>query len=908
MKRLVLSIILALAAATVSGSVFPDSRPAVFNRIDIRKGLSDNYSKQIAADCIGRIWILSASGTIDIYDGHSIRNVSVPDGIRPIRIVPAISGKNYLQTENSVLAIRGLSVKKASDLPDGTREVFSDTFLNPWFITSDEIVFRDETHDFPVALSGHSPIAFTSGHKKGTAYVIDSRHRLIEINAYRRSCRILAEIGPGLDRLSSSPGGILWIYGKSVYGLSRFDTANPAKGVSRVAACSSSLITDVRALDNGKILIGTNNDGLTVADSQGTPLRRMVHDSHDVYSLPSNHITSLLTTGTEIAVATTKSGICTAALENADIGSVDINIEEDICFFRFMPDGRMIVGTDGRGMLVFGKSDFSKPSQIFDTSNSPLASPAVIGAARMPGGDFLIGTYGGGLYRFDGNRLTRIFADNDSLRFVRHIICMPDSTVWAGTFSCGLFRLGHSSFNFSNSQLRTNCITALATLGDTLLAGTSTGLYIVAPRQGAPRDITAAPELATLTVNALAVDHRGLIWVGTKEGIRVYDRHFRLAGKLSVHSGLSDNTVRGIAEDKSGNIWVTGNNGMTQIAVYRRKGDYIFSASPFYDSDGIGDVTFNRYAIEALDDGGIIAGGLSRFITVGPRPVAARDISALTPVITALSVDGKWIDPGEALSSGTVPCEVPFNRLTTINLDNGQRLSLEISCLRFSLASHCRYEYSLDGDSAWTPVDGNRFALDRLPAGNHSLKLRVVGSPLTTDVMVSVARSRWLSLPAITAYCLIAIALVAGVRRIVIRRHKAAVSRQRLLQTLDRQDNIPLSADDIFLSKARDCIYRNLSDDSFGVEALSAAMSMSRSNLYKRINELTRKTPIEFIRLIRIREGKKILDSGESSVSQAAYSVGMSPKQFAKYFKEEYGMLPSRYVSSLKCPAPADKK
>ena len=174
--------------------------------------------------------------------------------------------------------------------------------------------------------------------------------------------------------------------------------------------------------------------------------------------------------------------------------------------------------------------------------------------------------------------------------------------------------------------------------------------------------------------------------------------------------------------------------------------------------------------------------------------------------------------------------------------------------------------------------------------------------------MVSVARSRWLSLPAITVYCLIAIALVAGVRRIVTRRHKTAVSRQRLLQTLDRQDNIPLSADDIFLSKARDCIYRNLSDDSFGVEALSAAMSMSRSNLYKRINELTRKTPIEFIRLIRIREGKKILDSGESSVSQAAYSVGMSPKQFAKYFKEEYGMLPSRYVSSLKCPAPTDKK
>ena len=75
-------------------------------------------------------------------------------------------------------------------------------------------------------------------------------------------------------------------------------------------------------------------------------------------------------------------------------------------------------------------------------------------------------------------------------------------------------------------------------------------------------------------------------------------------------------------------------------------------------------------------------------------------------------------------------------------------------------------------------------------------------------------------------------------------------------------------------------------------------MSMSRSNLYKKLQGITGKTPVEFIRLIRIREGKRLLDSEGGQISQTAYRVGISPKQFARYFKEEYGVLPSEYITS----------
>ena len=82
------------------------------------------------------------------------------------------------------------------------------------------------------------------------------------------------------------------------------------------------------------------------------------------------------------------------------------------------------------------------------------------------------------------------------------------------------------------------------------------------------------------------------------------------------------------------------------------------------------------------------------------------------------------------------------------------------------------------------------------------------------------------------------------------------------------------------------------------MEELSEMMAMSRSNLYKKMTAVTGRTPLEFIRCIRMREGRKRLDAGETSVSQIAYAIGMSPKQFAKYFKDETGMTPSQYIKN----------
>lgn len=104
------------------------------------------------------------------------------------------------------------------------------------------------------------------------------------------------------------------------------------------------------------------------------------------------------------------------------------------------------------------------------------------------------------------------------------------------------------------------------------------------------------------------------------------------------------------------------------------------------------------------------------------------------------------------------------------------------------------------------------------------------------------------------------------------------------------------SLDEQFVNSAVKVVEDNLANAEFTVEELSDAMSMSRVYLYKKILSLTGKTPIEFIRIIRMRRGASLLEKSQLTVSEVAYQIGFNnPKYFTKLFKEEFKMLPTEY-------------
>lgn len=107
------------------------------------------------------------------------------------------------------------------------------------------------------------------------------------------------------------------------------------------------------------------------------------------------------------------------------------------------------------------------------------------------------------------------------------------------------------------------------------------------------------------------------------------------------------------------------------------------------------------------------------------------------------------------------------------------------------------------------------------------------------------------------------------------------------------------SLDEKLIQRAIKCVEENISDTAFSVETLSHELGMSRVHLYKKLLALTGKSPIEFIRVIRLQQAAQLLEKSQLTVSEIAYKVGFNnPKYFTKYFKEEYKMLPSAYAAS----------
>lgn len=117
--------------------------------------------------------------------------------------------------------------------------------------------------------------------------------------------------------------------------------------------------------------------------------------------------------------------------------------------------------------------------------------------------------------------------------------------------------------------------------------------------------------------------------------------------------------------------------------------------------------------------------------------------------------------------------------------------------------------------------------------------------------------------------------------------------------TVQLQDIPVQSEDEIFLRNVVDYIEQNITNYNLSVKELSKQMNMSRVSLYKRVLMLTGKSPVEFIRSMRLGKAMQLLENSQMSISQVSYEVGFNtPNYFAKMFKEEYGMLPSEYITA----------
>jgi signal transduction histidine kinase/DNA-binding response OmpR family regulator len=142
--------------------------------------------------------------------------------------------------------------------------------------------------------------------------------------------------------------------------------------------------------------------------------------------------------------------------------------------------------------------------------------------------------------------------------------------------------------------------------------------------------------------------------------------------------------------------------------------------------------------------------------------------------------------------------------------------------------------------------------------------------------------------------------LEARINNLLRRREKSQKTFRNTLEVKSSELQItPLDVK--LIENAVKCVEKNVSVSDFSVEDLGTELGISRAYVFKKILALTGKTPLEFIRTIRLQHAAQLLEKSQLSVREIAYKVGFNnPKYFTKYFKEQFNVLPSDYNASKK--------
>ncbi|MEO7992284.1 MAG: two-component regulator propeller domain-containing protein [Chryseolinea sp.] len=142
-----------------------------------------------------------------------------------------------------------------------------------------------------------------------------------------------------------------------------------------------------------------------------------------------------------------------------------------------------------------------------------------------------------------------------------------------------------------------------------------------------------------------------------------------------------------------------------------------------------------------------------------------------------------------------------------------------------------------------------------------------------------------------------------NIRYLMAHLHQIIESRQKLYSRFSQDVYLMPSMiasnalDEAFLQKAIDYILKNLQDTQLSVDSVADLFNLSRMQVYRKIKGITGKSVVEFIRMVRMKQAIKLMDTHKFTLSEIAFEVGFnSSSYFTRCFKEEYNKTPSEYL------------
>ena len=931
--------------------------------LSMENGLPCNFIDDVCQDDAGFLWLATSGGGLCRFDGYDLLTFSATSGT-PLKsnfirnVCEDRFHRLWIASEGG-LDLLDLGTLDRLDLPHPDLETYSDrlcSFLtldasgNLWFKTGKTLVrvsFDDKglvrdvleyTHD------GLSPTNFVFEDVDGDGTVwAGLLGRLYKIGKGPSGSLQAESILPGFqigeqtylsDFLAAGQG--VWISTENgLYFVNRRtgDWKRYAHDPRNPRSLTQNFITG----------LARTGEGETVAVSlHGLNLFNPVTD--DFERIGGEVINCIKVNGDQILLGTETTGLQTyipkqLAVNNFQhdergpnslaAGAVNAVLQE--------PDGRLWVGTVEGGLSVRepGNRDFDHLTR----ERGGLGHNSVSEFCLLPDDRMLVGTWGGGIdivsTRKPYRLLEHILPGDTRLDFIGSLDYDPDSgLLWIGSNRGVFYYDFHTrALTPALAEQASGCIGSCLDTSGWLWIGCREGLYAFNLKERAadghfPSTLYAfkldAPESGVREMICFIIEAAdGSLWLGSNgngvyHGIRTDDG---IAFKgYSTRDGLSNDRVRGLAEDASGHIWISTEHGLNVLDPASGR------VTPYYREDGLASNQFHWNNASRGTDGWLYFGQVEGLSAIDPSRTVAR------------TMDGPLRLTGVRI--GDRQLRNPY--LKEIRLHERDRSILfQFALLSPAARRQYTYEYRLEGfEKGWTRLTGDRHeaAYSSLPRGEYRFVVRAIPSSgnagkelaLEVDVRPYFYKTWWFKL-------MMAALIAALAYGILTWRTRALVRQQELLQrTVDertreiseqkklveqkaeelarqnvvlRHQNEELAGrrilaapqaqpEDPFADKVLQTVRSLYKDPDLDVPALCNAMGMSKTLLNKRIQEAFGQPVAQFIRTYRLSVAREMLRTNRENktlnISEIAYEVGFNdPKYFSRCFAKEFGFPPS---------------
>ncbi len=620
---------------------------------------------------------------------------------------------------------------------------------------------------------------------------------------------------PAVSALTATADGRIWIGTVHSGAFVQDPESEQIRALAETGASLPSLATEdidtLTATRDGEVWIGTSVNGMLVVDLRTMQTRRVRNDPRLPSSLPSDSVLAALLdrsgalwVGGLRGLSRTEPGqkalltVFGGTSRERGIG------DGDVTSVLAASDGKVWLGLRKNGVDIVdplapqqrGVRPLAAISQPARSGALPLGA-SVVAMVEAPSTQVYLGTRAG-LFSADlsGRSLHAILLPTGQPPAVQELVVDRDR-LWIGTRADGLWELDLAGGAQARPEQPATAddltdkriVSMLADPAGKLWIGTRNGLNIYDPiTRRLEKVLPVASDSASLSgefISSIFIDRQNRTWVGTLGAgldlVTGRDRNHRLRFRhFGIEEGLPTMNIGRLLQGADGKLWVSTDGGFAVIDPQT------FAIRSVLRADGAAIMSYWINSAAATSDDEFVFGGAGGITVV--RPSLYREPDDRPPVVaTEVRVQGKPVDLGPGGTDG-------------LALPRGTNsFSVEFATLDFSAPERNRYAYRLAGyDDDWVDTDATRrlATYTNLPAGDYELQLRGSnrnGMWSDTDVKIPV------HVPAIwyqTAWARLGGVLLAGlgIYAIVCLRTRTFELRRRELTAQVAQRTIELQA------------------------------------------------------------------------------------------------------------------